>query len=179
MNEFSLQPHLEGKLVSLTPLSETDFDALFAVASDPLIWEQHPNKERYKLDVFTNFFEGAMASNGAFIIKDITNDKVIGSTRFYDKNDNDKSVFIGYTFIARAYWGKSVNSDMKQLMLDYAFQYCDKVYFHVGVNNIRSQKAMEKIGGKIVKELTVEYYNEAPRSNYEFIILKSAYKNKI
>ena len=175
MNEFSLQPFLEGYLVTLAPLSDNDFDALFAVASDPLIWEQHPNKERYQLDVFTNFFEGAIASKGAFVIKDKTNDKVIGSTRFYDKNEDDKSVFIGYTFIARDYWGKGVNSEMKKLMLDYAFQYCDKVCFHVGVNNIRSQKAMERIGGKIVKELTVEYYNEAPRRNYEFLILRSEY----
>lgn len=179
MNEFSLQPFLEGNLVTLSPLSENDFDALFEVASDPLIWEQHPNKERYKLDVFTNFFEGAIASKGAFVIKDIINNKVIGSTRFYDKNDDDKSVFIGYTFIAKAYWGKGVNTDMKKLMLDYAFQYCVKVYFHVGVNNIRSQKAMERIGGKKVRELVVEYYNEAPRSNYEFLILRSEYRNKI
>ena len=175
MDKFSLQFPLEGELVSLIPLKADDFDALFQVASDPLIWEQHPNKERYILDVFTGFFEGAMLSNGAYLVRDAMTGEVIGTSRYYDKNENDHSVFIGYTFIARKYWGKGINTEMKKLMLDHAFQYCNKVFFHVGINNIRSQKAMERIGGVKVRELEVSYYNEASRHNFEYVIMRESF----
>lgn len=180
MDKFSLQFPLEGDLVRLIPLKADDFDALFQVASDPLIWEQHPNKERYKKEVFTGFFEGALLSNGAYLVRDAMTGEAIGSTRYYDKNEDEGSVFIGYTFIARKYWGKKINTEMKKLMLDYAFQYCHKVFFHVGINNIRSQKAMARIGGVKVRELEVAYYNEATRHNIEYVITKENYEfNKV
>ena len=172
---FSIQPILENDDVKLVPLQENDFEQLFSVASDPLVWEQHPNKDRYKRDVFERFFEGAIESGGAFKIIEKNTGEIAGSTRFYNYNAADNSIFIGYTFYARKFWGSKMNPQVKKLMLDYIFQFVDKVNFHVGKDNLRSQKAMEKLGAKKVDEVTVAYYGEPDRLNVVFEILKTDY----
>jgi RimJ/RimL family protein N-acetyltransferase len=174
---FNLQPiDLKNEIIQLIPLQETDFSALYKVASDPLVWEQHPNKLRYQRDVFQNFFEGAMLSKGAFLIRDTKTNEVIGCSRYYDFNENENStetsVLIGYTFIGRNFWGKGYNKALKKLMLDYAFQFVDKVYFHIGAYNYRSQKAIEKIGAVKVDEFEVEYYGEESKLNFVYLITK-------
>jgi RimJ/RimL family protein N-acetyltransferase len=174
---FNLQPiDLKNEIIQLIPLQETDFSALYKVASDPLVWEQHPNKLRYQRDVFQNFFEGAMLSKGAFLIRDTKTNEVIGCSRYYDFNENENStetsVLIGYTFIGRNFWGKGYNKALKKLMLDYAFQFVDKVYFHIGAYNYRSQKAIEKIGAQKVDEFEVEYYGEESKLNFVYLITK-------
>lgn len=172
---FSIQPILENDYVKLIPLQENDFEQLFSVASDPLVWEQHPNKDRYKRDVFERFFEGAIESGGAFKIIEKNTGEIAGSTRFYNYNATDNSIFIGYTFYARKFWGSKMNPQVKKLMLDYIFQFVDKVNFHVGKDNLRSQKAMEKLGAKKVDEVIVAYYGEPDRLNVVFEILKTDY----
>lgn len=172
---FSIQPILENDYVKLIPLQENDFEQLFSVASDPLVWEQHPNKDRYKRDVFERFFEGALESGGAFKIIEKNTGEIAGSTRFYNYNAADNSIFIGYTFYARKFWGSKMNPQVKKLMLDYIFQFVDKVNFHVGKDNLRSQKAMEKLGAKKVDEVIVAYYGEPDRLNVVFEILKTDY----
>lgn len=170
---FNLQPqHLKNQLIQLFPLQEDDFEELYAVASDPLVWEQHPNKLRYQREVFQNFFEGAIQSKGAFLIRDVQTNEVVGSSRFYDFDEKDNSILIGYTFIGRQFWGKDYNASLKKLMLDYAFQYVYKVYFHIGAQNYRSQKAIEKIGAIKVGEQEVEYYGEDSKLNYIYQIKK-------
>ena len=141
-----LQPTLQDELVMLTPLKEDDFEALYQIASDPLIWEQHPNKNRYQRDVFKVFFKGAIDSKGAFLIYDKLTGNLIGTTRYYDLNTNTKSIAIGYTFLTRAYWGTGYNKAAKTLLLQHAFSFVDTVIFHIGANNVRSQKAIGKIG---------------------------------
>jgi len=169
--QFDLQPtFLHDDLIKLIPLQECDFDQLFEVASDPLVWEQHPNKLRYQKEVFQNYFEGAIQSKGAFFIREAKTNEPIGSSRFYDYNEKDNSVLIGYTFIGRKFWSNGYNKALKKLMLDYVFQYVDKVYFHIGANNIRSQKAIEKIGATKIDEFEVEYYGEDSKLNYIYVI---------
>ncbi|WP_240916526.1 GNAT family N-acetyltransferase [Pedobacter sp. HDW13] len=143
---FDLQPTLENDLIQIVPLKETDFEALYAVASDPLIWEQHPNKDRYQRTVFQNFFKGAIESKGAFIVYEKETGKIVGSSRYYELDEENSSVAVGYTFIGREFWGKGHNRALKTLMLDYAFQFVDKVILHIGASNYRSQKATEKLG---------------------------------
>jgi len=162
---------LKNEWVSLIPLTPTHFDQLYEVAKDPLIWEQHPNPDRYKQDVFQTYFRGAIESGGAFLITDYSG-IVIGCTRFYDFAPEQSEVKIGYTFFSRNCWGKSYNKNTKMLMLQYAFKFVDKVVFHVGASNIRSQKAMEKIGANLVGEEIVSYYGEAPKRNKVYEILK-------
>jgi RimJ/RimL family protein N-acetyltransferase len=170
---MNIQPTLENDLVLLQPLKETDFESLYEVASDPLVWEQHPNKNRYQRDVFQNFFDGAIESGGAFLIIDKKTNAVIGSTRFYDLEEKNKSVLIGYTFYGRGYWGSTYNPSVKKLMLDYAFQFLDRVYFHIGAANIRSQKAIERIGAAKVREMEVAYHGEPEKLNFEYQIEKA------
>jgi len=173
--KFSIQSRLKTENVELVPLQTDDFEQLFAVASDPLVWEQHPNKDRYKREVFENFFQGAMESGGAFKIVKQNTGEVAGSTRFYDYNAEDNSIFIGYTFYGTKFWGSKLNPQVKKLMLDYIFQYVDKVNFHVGKDNIRSQKAMEKLGARKVDEVNVAYFGEPEKLNVVFEIRKEDY----
>ena len=165
---IDLQPLLENDLIRIRPLVADDFEALFAVASDPLLWAQHPNKNRYERPVFETFFKGAIESGGAFIIYDKQTGKPIGSSRYYDIEEEKKSVAIGYTFFARDHWGTTFNRAVKTLMLDHAFQYVDTVIFHVGAKNLRSQKAIERLGALKIAELEMEYYGEPERLNFVY-----------
>jgi len=144
---FELQPTLKGKLLQLRPLRPEDWDELYAVARDPLIWEQHPIKDRYKEEVFGEFFQGALESGGAFAVIDARSGKIIGSSRYHQYDEQNSEIEIGFTFLARPYWGGVYNLEMKQLMLAHAFRFVKSVVFFVGPQNMRSQKAMEKIGG--------------------------------
>jgi len=144
---FDLQPVLEGELLHLRPLRPEDFQDLYAVASDPLIWEQHPNSDRYKEEVFKEFFREALESGGALVAIDSTDGRVIGSSRFHGYDRERSEIEIGWTFLARSRWGGVYNREMKQLMLRHAFRFVKSVVFLVGPDNVRSQKAMEKIGG--------------------------------
>jgi N-acetyltransferase len=155
---FDLQPTLKGKLLELHPVKKEDFERLYAVASDPLVWEQHPMWDRFKRDIFERFFEAALNSGGAFVVREASTGEVIGSSRYYDLTESE--VFIGYTFLARKCWGGSFNREMKSLMLNHAFKYRDVVKFHVGETNTRSQKAMAKIGGKY--ESTIPRLDHGP-----------------
>lgn len=169
---------LENDKVILYPLKEEDFDALYQVASDPMIWEQHPSKDRWQQDVFRIFFEGAIKSKGAFRIVAKASGDIIGSTRIYDYNEEDNSVFIGYTFYATAYWGTGINHSVKELMLDYVFQFITKVYFHVGASNIRSQIAVTRLNAKKIDEQEVSYFGEASRYNFVYCITKEDWQQK-
>lgn len=152
-SNFDLQPTLTGTAISLRPLKAEDFEALHAAAADPLIWEQHPEPLRYQRQVFARgFFASALACGSALVVTDNASGQVIGSSRYYDWNPGQRAVAIGFTFLARSHWGGASNLEMKRLMLDHAFQWARVVWFHVGKNNWRSRKAMEKIGGKLSHE---------------------------
>ena len=170
---FNLQPTLENELVRLVPLKLNDFESLYLVASDPLIWEQHPDRFRYQKKVFEKYFDGAIQSCGAFIVFDKKSGETIGSTRYYDYDEVKKSIVIGYTFLARKYWGGIYNRAMKMLMLDYAFNFVETVIFHIGAENIRSQKAIEKLGAMKVGEIEIKYPGEDERLNFIYKIKKA------
>jgi len=174
---FDLQPTLENDLIKIQPLKPTEFETLYAVANDPLLWEQHPNKDRYKRDVFETFFKGAIESGGAFLVFDKKTGQAIGSSRFYGVDKEKSEVAIGYTFIARDYWGKNYNKALKSLMINHAFKFVDNVIFHVGAVNLRSQKAVGNIGGKKIGEVEMEYYGEPNRLNFIYQIKKVDWQN--
>lgn len=143
---FDKQPTLTGPTVSLRPLTPDDHDALFDVASDPLIWEQHPVKTRCTKDGFATFFQQSLDTGGALVISDNATQQVIGSSRFHGYNEDNSEVEIGWTFLARAYWGGPTNREVKRLMLGHAFQSVDRVVLLIAPENIRSQRAATKIG---------------------------------
>jgi RimJ/RimL family protein N-acetyltransferase len=171
---FDLQPTLKGSLLELRPLQASDFQLLYAVASDPLIWEQHPAKDRWKEDVFRTFFQESLDSGGALLAVDCKLRKVIGSSRFHGYDAQRSEIEIGWTFLARSHWGGTYNREMKELMLRHAFAFVDRVVFLVGPNNLRSQRAVEKIGGtavgsrrdggsrdSIIYEITISSFTES------------------
>lgn len=143
---FELQPTLRGDLCVARPLREDDFAALYAVAADPSIWEQHPQPDRCREPVFKEFFREAIASGGALLVTDATTGDVIGSSRFAHHDEKAGSIEIGWTFIARSRWGGRYNGELKALMLAHAFRFVERVHFVVGPRNFRSQRALEKIG---------------------------------
>jgi RimJ/RimL family protein N-acetyltransferase len=150
------QPTLEGEHLLLRPLRADDWDALFSVASDRLIWEVHPAHDRWKEDVFREYFANALKYQGALVVIDKASGAVIGSSRMqWHDPANGGSVEIGWTFLARSHWGGDYNREMKRLMLAHALQFVERVDFQVGINNLRSRGAMEKIGGRLSERSNV------------------------
>ena len=150
------QPTLEGETLLLRPLRDDDWDALYAVASDPLIWAVHPGHDRWQEPVFREFFANAMHHRGALAVIDKASGAIIGSSRYQGLDDADGgSVEIGWTFLARAYWGGSTNRELKRLMLSHALASVARVDFRVGEDNVRSRGAMVKIGGRLSERTEV------------------------
>ncbi|WP_066439862.1 GNAT family N-acetyltransferase [Chryseobacterium sp. CCH4-E10] len=174
--KFSIQPVLENEQYQLIPLQQGDFESLYQVASDPEVWRQHPNKDRYRKEVFSTFFEGAMKSGGAFKITEKYSSEILGSTRFYDYDEENNSIFIGYTFYGTKSWGKGINPQVKKIILQYIFQFVDTVYFHVGKDNMRSRTAMERLGAENRGEQEVAYFGEPTRINILYQIKKEKYE---
>jgi RimJ/RimL family protein N-acetyltransferase len=169
---FDLQPHLRGELIELRPLAPDDWEELFVAASDSLIWEQHPERDRYKEDVFRGFFKEALASGGAFVVIDARTQQIVGSTRFFGYDREKSEIEIGWTFLVRKYWGGRYNREMKALLLDHTFNFVETVVFLVGERNFRSQKAMEKIGAIKVGTATRAYGDHPPTTNVKYMMRK-------
>lgn len=145
------QPVLHGHLVTLRPLTSADWAALHTVASDPMIWELHPAHDRWREDVFRRFFDDALACSGALAIIDRATGAIIGSSRYDMHDTGHDEIEIGWTFLAREYWGGPYNREVKQLMLDHILHFVGTVLFIVGENNLRSRRAMLKIGATLVE----------------------------
>jgi RimJ/RimL family protein N-acetyltransferase len=144
---INLQPVLSGDHITLRPLTADDYEPLYQVANDPLVWEQHPSPLRYQRDVFdAQIFSTGLASNATLTALDKQTSQIIGSSRYYEVDEENLELAIGFTFLARSHWGGTANGEMKSLMLAHAFTWAQRVWFHVDSNNFRSCKALEKIG---------------------------------
>ena len=166
---LKLNNPLEDDTIKLVQTEKIHFEEMYEVAKDPLLWEQHNKKERWQKDNFKRFFnKGLENENGCLTIIDKKSNEIIGCTRFYPHNQEHS---IGYTFISREFWGTSINFQVKKLMLDYAYKFTDKIYFHVWANNFRSQKAVQKLGA----EYFGNWEDEVEHSTY---ILKKENWNK-
>ena len=146
-DNVELQPTLSGERVIVRPVAAADWEGMFAAAADAKIWELHPESDRYKEDVFRKYFDAALASGSAFSFVQKDSGEIIGSCRFYGYDPVASEIEIGWTFLSREYWGGSYNAEIKKLLLDHAFTFVDSVVFWVGETNIRSRRAVEKIGG--------------------------------
>jgi RimJ/RimL family protein N-acetyltransferase len=167
---LDLQPQLMGELLALRPLQADDWDALFAVASDPLIWAGHPDRDRYTEPVFREFFRGAIESRGALVVLDRATGRIIGSSRYVWHGPPQNELEIGWTFLARDYWGGTYNRELKRLMLDHALRFVDRVIFVVGIDNIRSRKALLNIGAVLTDRREVRLLHGQPSESVVFEI---------
>jgi RimJ/RimL family protein N-acetyltransferase len=162
------QPTLENELVLLRPLQRSDYEELYLVASDPLIWEQHPVYSRHKREEYDLFFEESLDTGMSLVIIDKRTNKIFGSTRYYDYDEKNSSVKIGGTFLDRAHWGGSYNFSIKELVLEYAFRFVNKIIFEIAEENIRSQKASSRFGVEEKEHFMKEIHGkEYPYINYE------------
>ncbi len=175
-NLLNVQPTLHNKLITARPLRAEDFDALFAAASDPLVWEQHPNKNRYQKSVFENYFAGAMESGGALLVQDAATMEVIGSSRYSDYDVTNGIIAVGYTFFKRSHWGKGYNYALKTAMLDHIFSAVNAVDFFIGADNKRSQFSLERFGASKIREEVMAYFGEPTRPNFVYRITRQEWE---
>ena len=170
MADIDLQPHLHDELVSLRPLRREDWEALFAAAADPLIWRAHPASDRWQEPTFRFFFEAALASGGALLATDPASGVAIGTSRYGLERAEPGEVEIGWTFLVRDRWGGPTNAAMKRLMIGHALATLDRVIFAVGEGNVRSRRAMEKIGGRLTDRIIVSEIAGRPTRHVVFAI---------
>ena len=175
---MNLQPTLENDLIILRPLRESDFKSLYEVAKDPLIWTQHPNWDRYKKDIYSEFYQDSMKSKGALIIIDKSSKNIIGSTRLEPVNNVKNAVEIGWSFLSRKYWGGKYNKSIKELMINYAFEFMEDIIFYIDKDNIRSQKAVEKIGGRRITEAHLKHLIKVSETDWTYRINKEDWGNR-
>ena len=169
-----LQPTLENDLVLVRPIRVSDFEALYQVAKDPMIWELHQNPDRWEPEVFKDFFKGALDSKGAFVIIDKATQTIIGSSRFKNPENSNEAIEIGWTFLSRDYWGGVYNKSFKSLMITYAFKRFDYILFHVDQHNYRSQRAVEKLGGELLdKKGSLGHLHTPKKTGLTFILMKT------
>mgnify|MGYP006084365665 FL=1 len=167
---MNFKSNFENDSISLFQIKKEYFEELYLVASNPVIWEQHPESDRWKKEKFSIFFENGLQNKfGFLIIFDKYKKEIIGSTRFYSYDEEEKAIRIGFTFIAQKYWGTSINLQVKKMMLDYTFKFLDKAYFDIGINNFRSRKAVEKLGARL--------FLDNKKGNVVYILKKNEFIN--
>lgn len=177
MATFTLQPRLQSELVNLRPLMADDWDTLFAAASDPLIWSAHPANDRWKKSVFRHFFEDALASDGALVATDPASHRIIGTSRYDIRRAGPGEIEIGWTFLSRDKWGGATNAAMKWLMIRHALSAFDRVIFFVAQENIRSRRAMEKVGGTLTDRSEIAEVSGRKVPHIVFAIDRSGFAN--
>lgn len=168
------QPVLTGDRVALRPMTAADRDALYAVASDPLIWEVHPAHDRWQRPVFDAFFDAGLASGGALVILDRASGTVIGASRYDHYRSEADEIEIGWTFLARAYWGGGYNGEVKRLMLAHIHRFVGTVVFQVGEDNIRSRRALEKIGAVLRPGREMRMMAGTMKPHLSYVIVRGA-----
>jgi N-acetyltransferase len=147
---FDFQPTLTGDLIAMRPYAPVDFEALYAVASDPLIWELHPVPERSQRPYFQANVDDALADEGGLVAIERASGEIVGFSRYSQNYVGEGEMEIGWTFLSRPLWGGQHNRDMKRIMLTHALVSFPRVIFRVGDMNWRSRGAMTKIGAVLI-----------------------------
>lgn len=144
---------LQGTTIDLLPLEEHHLEELYQASADKELWKQVPS-DCSDRDTFFAVYKMALEARDRgtqypFVIVDKQTKKLVGSTRFFEMYEADKKLEIGWTWITRDYWGSVVNLECKLLLLTYCFEVLktNRVQLKTKDDNIRSRKAIEKIGG--------------------------------
>jgi N-acetyltransferase len=144
---------LKGEVVALEPALEEHRGVFRQLAHNDTIWEftktliTGPGYDAM-FDAYYNTAMSAPAQH-SFLIRELASGEVIGMTRFYEISMTDKRLSIGHTWYIPRVWGQAHNKECKLMLLRYVFEHLsfNRVAFYVAHQNVRSQKAMEKIGG--------------------------------
>ena len=175
--DFDFQPYIIGETLVVRPLAEDDFEGLYQAASDPLVWAGHPAKDRHNKEVFIPYFDTLLEAGATVVVLEKSTGKIIGCSRYYVAPTPGQDISIGYTFLGRAYWGGTVNGELKSLMVGHVFKSRYEVWFHIAPTNIRSQKATAKLGAVNMGEEELDLGNGAANMMC-FRLLKSDWEAK-
>lgn len=152
-NDVMLITVLNGLSIILEPLQRLHYDELFDAAQNELIWTF--NSAKAYGEKFPHWFNNACIGqeNGdqiPFVVRRITDKKIIGSTRFYQIDTKHRRLAIGYTWYVPEVWGSSVNPECKYLLLAFAFEslHFNRVEFFADVRNKHSRAAIKKLGAR-------------------------------
>jgi len=160
---------LENRRFKIEPLDPRHKDGLVVAANDRKIWEQHPAKDRWRPEVFSEYFDTIMALGGGFALIDkfAHADGLIGMSRYYLHDDYDPEMTkepnnqqdwaIGFTFLKRSYWGNGVNEIFKHMMLDHAFKTVESIWIDADPKNTRSIKSIINLGCDPIYEDEFDY----------------------
>ena len=155
MNWKSHIQTLDSESILLEPLEEKHIPALLAIAdAAPEIWTHYafdgsnPQRLEEMLNNFIQYKDEGKWLPFVIILKE--NDTIIGSTCLIDMDEKNRKLEIGATWLNPKFWGSFVNFQCKLLLLTYCFETLKtiRVYLRTDANNIRSQKAIAKIGAK-------------------------------
>ena len=176
---------LKSNKITLLPLEKEHLDDLFVASSNKEIWALTSVDYSVK-DVFYPNFNKALTDrdNGIaypFIIVHNESDTIIGTTRLLEIHPNDRKIEIGVTWIGKEFWGTTINLECKLLLLEYCFETlkANRVQFRAKDNNLRSRRAIEKIGGileGVLRKDKVEA-NGVPRNTAFYSILNDEWSN--
>jgi len=145
---------LTGETVDLIPLSKTHFAELEKIAKDPRIWEFYTfdcsQSEKFLTVYATALITRDRGLEFPFVIVHKKTNQIIGSTRFLDIQEKHRKLEIGWTWLHPDYWATEINLECKLLLLSHCFETLKtlRVQIKTDANNIRSRKAIEKIGGQ-------------------------------
>jgi RimJ/RimL family protein N-acetyltransferase len=172
---------LEGNRVRLEPLQESHQAELCEIGLDVRLWQLTVNKVRTSEDMF-RYIQGALDAQAAgtalpFVIVEKASDKIIGTTRYHNINQQHRRVEIGYTWLAVLWQRTGINTEVKYLMLNYAFEVwgCVRVEFRVNSINEPSRRALLRIGAKqegVLRNYMISEHND-PRDVAIFSIIDS------
>lgn len=153
-NWISSPKTLTGQIVDLVSMDKVHFQELETLAKDKRIWE-HYIYDGSDSGKFRTILESALAEQKRgtqfpFVIFHKADNKLIGSSRFLDIQPKHKKLEIGTTWLHPDYWGTEVNLECKLLLLTFCFETLQthRVQLKTDENNVRSRKAIEKIGGR-------------------------------
>lgn len=177
-HDFDPQPSLANDLLALRPLARSDIDDLALAASDPAIWAGHPVRNRYQRDVFDAYFTALLSVGGALLVRDHATEAVIGCSAFYTDPSATSRLSIGFTFLTCAHWGGSTNKALKSLMLDHLFKHNSEAWFHIGIDNIRSQTATTKLGAVLAHQAVLDL-GGGPQSWQCYCLTRESWEAKL
>ena len=176
---------LTGKTVDLVSLEKTHFAELEALAKDKRIWEFYP-LDGTNSDTFNRAFETALTEREIgnqfpFVVFHKPDNKIIGSTRFLDIQPLHRKLEIGWTWLHPDYWATSVNLECKWILLTCCFErlHASRVQLKANDKNVRSRKAIQKIGGQFEGILRNDMINEnqTKRSSAYYSIIEEEWES--
>lgn len=147
---------LENEIVKLIPMESFHVEGIWEAANEQKIWEHMSvdltdkrNVEQYVQDAQE---KRAAGTDFAFIVADAKSNEIIGATWFLDISIPHKRVEIGSTWLNPKSWRTNINTNCKLLLFTYCFEELgvNRVQIKTGHENVRSQRAIERIGA--VKE---------------------------